>query len=256
VTKVVACVKCIPEGRTQLDPGTLRLDRTGACEINPFDLFAVEEALRIKEAGEAEVVVVSVGPAHSADGLRHALALGADRAVLVSDDGAAGADLLATARVLAAVLGREGADIVLFGQQAADGAGAVLWAAVAELLGVPVVSQATRLEPLSGAIRATRQTEFGDDVVEALLPAIVAVTDAVNEVRYPSLKGTMAAKKKPLEVLSLADLGLDPDTGTAASRTDVRRLAQPASRPGARRIEDPEGAAEEIVAFLAERHLV
>jgi electron transfer flavoprotein beta subunit len=256
VTKVVACVKCIPEGRTHLEPGTLRLDRSGACEINPFDLFAVEEALRIKEAGDAEVIVVSMGPAHAAEGLRHALALGADRAVLVSDDGAAGADLLATARVLTAVLRRQEVDLVLFGQQAADGAGAVLWAAVAELLRVPVVSQATHLELLDGAIRVTRQTEFGDDVVEATTPAIVAVTDAVNEVRYSSLKGTMAAKKKPLEVLALADLGLDPDTGTAASGTDVRRVAEPPARPGARRIEDPEGAAEEIVAFLAERQLV
>src|ERR1700704_5435387 len=131
--KIAVCVKQVPEGTSlKLDPGTKRLDRSGEGALNHFDANAVEEALRLKEsAGDAEVVVVSVGPANAADALRKALAMGADRALLVSDEARAGSDLVATSRVLAAALAREGADVVLFGQQAADSHGAVLWAAVA-----------------------------------------------------------------------------------------------------------------------------
>src|SRR5205823_8385079 len=140
---------------------------------------AVEEALRLKEsAGEADVVVVSVGPASAADALRKALAMGADRALLVSDDAVAGSDLVATSRVLAAALEREGADLVLFGQQASDSDGAVLWAAVAERLRRPVISQVAELTVGDGTVRGKRQTEFGYDVIEAPLPVVVAVSDA------------------------------------------------------------------------------
>src|SRR6195256_127646 len=137
--------------------------------------------------------------------------MGADRAVLVSDDAAAGSDLVATSKVLAKVLERESADLVLFGQQASDADGAVLWAAVAERLKRPVVSQAAELTVDSGSLRVKRQTEFGYDVIESPLPAVVAVSDAINEPRYPSLKGIMGAKSKPQETASLSELGVDPD---------------------------------------------
>src|SRR5204863_4877972 len=158
---------------------------------------------------DGEVVLVSMGPAGALDSLRKALAMGADRAVLVSDEAAAGSDLVATSRVLAAALEREEADLVLFGQQASDADGAVLWAAVAERLGRPLVSQAMELSVDAGSVRVKRQTEFGYDTIEAPLPAVVSVSDAINEPRYPSLKGIMGAKKKPQEVLSLAELGVD-----------------------------------------------
>ncbi|HLI74848.1 MAG TPA: electron transfer flavoprotein subunit beta/FixA family protein [Acidimicrobiales bacterium] len=255
--KVVACVKCVPEGRARLDPSSMRLEREGAAEINAFDLFAVEEAIRIKESNGAEVVVVSVGPGPAEEALRSALALGADRAVLVNDASAAGSDMVATARILAKALEREGADLVLFGQQTSDGGGAVLWAAVADLLRLPVVSQTTSLELADRSVRAVRQSEGGDDVVEAPLPAVVAVTDAINELRYASLKGKMAAKKKPLDALALSDLGLGPDdAGARGSRTDVLRISGPPSRPDAFRIEEPDRAPQVIVDFLAERQLV
>ena len=207
--KVAVCIKHVPEGSLKLDPGSKRLVRSGEGALNPSDANAVEEALRLKGDSDTEVVVVSMGPEKAADSLRKALAMGADRAVLVTDDALGGSDLLATSKVLAKVLEREGADLVLFGQQASDGDGAVLWAAVAERLRRPVVSQAAELTITGSTVHVKRQTEFGYDIIETALPAVVAVSDAINEPRYPSLKGIMGAKKKPSETVSLADLGLD-----------------------------------------------
>ena len=255
--KIVACVKYVPDGRARLDPESRRLERGSGGEINSFDLYAVEEAVRIKEDSGAEVVVVSMGPDSAVDALRTALALGADRAVLVSDPQAAGSDLVATSKVLAKALQREAPDLILFGQQTSDGSGAVLWAAVAELLRLPAISQATKLEIRDGTVRATRQTEVGDDIIEAPMPAIVAVTDAINELRYASLKGVMAAKKKPLEVLGLSDLGSDAlVTGDAGSKTEVLRISDPPARANAIRVEDQDQAAQMIVDFLVEKGLV
>lgn len=240
-----------------MDSETKRLDRDGAGDINTFDLYAVEEAIRIKESSGSEVVVVSMGPASTAEAIRAALALGADRAVLVNDPGAVGSDMLATSKVLSKALQREQADLILFGQQTSDGGGAVLWSAVGEWLSLPAISQVTKLEVGETTVLATRQTEVSDDVVESPLPAIVAVSDAINELRYASLKGKMAAKKKPLDVLSLSDLGLDPSAvGEAGSKTEVLRIGLPPERANAVRIEDHDGAAEVIVDYLAERGLL
>ena len=250
--KIAVCVKQVPEGNKRLDPATKRLDRSGEGALNTFDAHAVEEALRVKDhSGEGEVVLVSMGPAKAADALRTALAMGADRAVLVSDDAAAGADLVGTSRVLAAVLEREQPDLVLFGQQAADADGAVLWSAVAERLRRPVMSQVAELTVADGKARGKRQTEFGYDVIEAPLPAVVAVSDAINEPRYPSLKGIMGAKSKPQETVTLADLGVE-----AGAKTEVMSLADPPPRGETKKIEDDGNAAARIVEFLAERRLI
>jgi electron transfer flavoprotein beta subunit len=255
--KIAVCVKHVPEGTSKIDPGTKRLDRAGEGALNHFDANAVEEALRLKGDAEGEVVAVSLGPQKALDSLRKALAMGADRAVLVSDDAAAGSDLVATSRLLAAALAKEEPDLVLFGQQASDADGAVLWAAVAERLGLPVVSQASELTVADGKARVKRQTEFGYDTIEAPLPAVVAVSDAINEPRYPSLKGIMGAKKKPQEVLSLAELGVDAgEAGESGSRTTVLALGDPPARGDARKIEDDGNAAQAIVDFLAEKRLV
>jgi electron transfer flavoprotein beta subunit len=255
--KIAVCVKHVPEGAGRLDPGSKRLDRSGEGALNHFDANAVEEALRLKGDSDAEVVVLSLGPEKAADSLRKALAMGADRAVLVTDPGAAGSDLVATSKILAKALERESADLVLFGQQASDADGAVLWAAIAERLRRPVVSQAAELKLEGGSLRVKRQTEFGYDVIEAPLPAVVAVSDAINEPRYPSLKGIMGAKKKPFEILSLADVGVDAgDAGEAGSKTAVIALGEPPSRGDARKIEDDGNAAQAIVDFLAEKRLV
>src|ERR1700758_2252286 len=156
--KIAVCVKHVPEGHGRIDPGSKRLDRSGEGALNHFDANAVEEALRLKGDGDGEVVVVSLGPEKAADSLRKALAMGADRAVLVTDAAAEGSDLVATSKVLAGALAREQADIVLFGQQAADADGAVLWAAVAERLRRPVVSQAAELSLGDGSLRVQRPT--------------------------------------------------------------------------------------------------
>src|SRR3954451_3464352 len=255
--KIAVCVKHVPEGSSRIDPGSKRLDRSGEGALNHFDANAVEEALRLKGASHTEVAVVSLGPAKAADSLRKALAMGADRAVLVSDDAAAGSDLLATSKVLAKALERENADLVLFGSRPSAGDGACLWAAVAERLRRPVASQVAELKLQDGSLRLKRQTEFGYDVIEAPLPAVVAVSEAINEPRYPSLKGIMGAKKKPFETLSLGDVGLDAgDVGEAGSKTEVLALTDPPSRGDARKIEGDGNAAQAIVDFLAEKRLV
>jgi electron transfer flavoprotein beta subunit len=252
--KVAVCVKQVPSGRLRLEDNRLVRDVPG--EINDADKHAVEEALRVREAHGGEVVVVTVGPPAAGESLRTALAMGADRAVHVSDPAAAGSDLVATSAVLGHVLRREQADLVLFGQQTSDGVGGVVWPAVAERLGLPFVSQVTRLEVDGERLRAGRQTESGDDVVESPLPAVVSVSDAINEPRYASLKGQMAAKKKPLEVLTLADVGLSPsDAGEPGSRTVVLAVGAPPARAGARTVTDEGDAARVILDYLVEREL-
>ena len=258
--KIAVCAKHVPEATAQrrLDPQTKRLDRSGEGTLNQFDVHAVEEALKLRDAsGDGEVVIVSLGPERALEAMRKALAMGADRVVLVSDEGAAGSDLIATSRILAAALEREGADLVLFGQQANDSDGAVLWAAVADRLQRPLISQVSELTHEDGKVRGKRQTEFGYDVIEAPLPAVIAVSDAINEPRYPSLKGIMGAKSKPQETLSLADLGVEvSDVGQEGSRTEVLALSDPPPRGDTRKIEDDGSAADKIVAFLTEKRLI
>ena len=258
--KLAVCVKQVPDATAtkRIDPGTKRLDRSGEGALNPVDANAVEEALRIKEAsGDGEVVVVSLGPQKALDALRKALAMGADRAVLVSDEAAVGSDLVATSYALAKALERESPDLILFGQQAADSDGAVLWAAVAERLRRPLISQAAELTLEGGSVTGKRQTEFGYDVIRAPLPAVVAVADSINEPRYPSLKGIMGAKKKPQDVVALSELGVEGDrAGLEGSRTEVLALGDPPPRGETRTIEDDGTAAEKIVEFLAEKRLI
>jgi electron transfer flavoprotein beta subunit len=258
--KIAVCVKQVPDAAApkRLDPQTKRLDRSVEGAINPFDVHAVEEALRIKEGGEGgEVVLVSMGPAKAGESLRKALAMGADRVVLVTDDAAEGSDLLGTARALSAALQREEADLVLFGQQSSDSDGAVLWAAVAEKLRRPVISQVAELTIADGKARGKRQTEFGYDMIEAPLPAVIAVSDAINEPRYPSLKGIMGAKSKPQETVTSSDLGLSAEEiGEAGKRTEVYAVGEPPPRGDSVKIEDDGSAAEKIVEYLAERKLI
>jgi electron transfer flavoprotein beta subunit len=257
--KIAVCVKQVPESQAKrLDPATKRLDRSGEGALNAFDANAIEEALRIKDtSGDGEVVLVSLGPDQALDSLRKGLAMGADRAVLVSDPAAAGSDLVATSLALAKALEREQADLILFGQQSSDSDGAVLWAAVADRLRMPLVSQAAELTVAEGKVRVKRQTEFGYDVIEASLPAVVAVSDAINEPRYPSLKGIMGAKKKPQESVSASDLGVDAaQLGEVGSKTEVLALGDPPARGDTVKFEDDGNGAQKIVDFLAEKRLL
>jgi electron transfer flavoprotein beta subunit len=258
--KVVVCVKEVPDASApkRIDPQTFRLDRSVPGALNEFDTHALEEALRIGEQeGNGEVVALLMGPPKAADSLRKALAVGADRAVHVADDALAGSDLVATSRALAKAVERESPDLILFGQQAADSDGAVLWAAVADRLHLPVISQAASLELADGKAKVKRQTEYGYDVIEAPLPCVVAVSDAINEPRYPSLKGIMGAKKKPQDSVTSTDLGLGPEEiGETGSRTEVYAVGEPPPRGESRRIEDNGNAAEAILEYLAEKKLI
>jgi electron transfer flavoprotein beta subunit len=252
--KIAVCVKAVPDAASgrRIDPATKRLDRSGELTISEWDAFPVEEALKLKEsAGDGEVVVVSMGPERALDALRKTLAMGADRALLISDPSLEGSDLLGTAKALAAALEQERADLVLFGQQSADGGGACLWAAVAERLRRPVVSQVSELSLDGGALTGKRQTEYGYDTIRAHLPAVVAVADSINTPRYPSLKGIMGAKKKPQETLAADAVG-----GAAAAGTTVVALNPPPARGEAQKLEDDGTAAEKIVEFLAAKRLV
>jgi electron transfer flavoprotein beta subunit len=257
--KIAVCIKHVPEGTThaRIDPETKRLDRSGEGAINPFDTHAVEEAIRVKEAQGGEVLVVSMGPQSAQDSVRKALAMGADAALLITDDGAAGSDLVATTTALAAALEPENADLVIFGQQASDSDGAVLWAAVADRLRRPVISQVAELTVTDGKAAGKRQTEFGYDTIEAPLPAVVAVSDAINDPRYPSLKGIMGARSKPQRSLSLSELGVEMGAvGDAGSRTVVQALNDPPPRGDTVKIEDDGSAAEKIVEYLSEKKLL
>ena len=257
--KIAVCVKQVPESQAKrMDPASKRLDRSGDGALNAFDANAIEEALRLKDAGgDGEVVLVSLGPEQALDSLRKGLAMGADRVVLISDEAAAGSDLVATSLALAKALEREQADLILFGQQASDSDGAVLWAAVADRLRLPLISQASELTVAEGKARVKRQTEFGYDVIDAPLPAVVAVSDAINEPRYPSLKGIMGAKKKPQESVSASDLGIDAaQLGEAGSKTEVLALGDPPARADTVKIEDDGSGAHKIADFLAEKRLL
>jgi electron transfer flavoprotein beta subunit len=258
--KIAVCVKQVPDATVhkRIDPATKRLDRSGEAALNPTDLNAVEEALRVKEAqGGGEVVLVSLGPERAAESLRKALAMGADQALLVADDTAAGSDLLGTSRALAAALERVSADLVLFGQASSDGDGALLWAAVADRLRCPVISQVASLSVDGSSVTGKRQTEHGYDVISAPLPAVVAVSDAINEPRYPSLKGIMGAKTKPQETVSVDELGLVGEmVGESASKTTVLELGSPPSRGDSVKIEDDGSAAQKILDYVLEKRLL
>ena len=204
---IAVLVKSIPDPNGEAELGAdLLVEREGEGTLDPGDEYAVEAALQLAEGSEGEVTVVSMGPEGAAAAIRRALSMGADRAVRITDDALRGSDVLATARVLAAALARGPFDLVLSGVESTDGYTGTLPMAVAELIGVPAVTFARTLDVIEGGIRVERQTEAGYDVVESALPALVTVTAAATEPRYPTLKGIMGAKQKPMETLSLADL--------------------------------------------------
>src|SRR5579864_871841 len=214
---IVVCVKQVPDTAAdrKLKAPDATLDRASVDGlINELDEYAIEEGLRIAEAqreagAEAEVTVLSMGPEKAAESIRKALSMGADKAVHLLDDGLAGSDALSTSYALAQVLGQTGFDLVICGSESTDARMGVLAAMLAERLGVPQVSLASKVEIDGSAIRIRRQADYGYDEVEGTLPAVISVVEKINEPRYPSFKGIMAAKKKPVRTLSLADAGID-----------------------------------------------
>ena len=257
---IVVLVKQVPDSGSQraLDPADNTVARAAADNvINEMDEYAIEEALTVKEAQGGEVTILTVGPDSATDAIRKALSMGADRAVHVVDDALHGSDALATSAVLAAALGQLDYDLVLCGAEATDSQMSVMPALLAERLGIAQLSGARKLTVDGGVARVERQTDGGYWALEAQLPAVVSTWETINEPRYPSFKGIMAAKKKPVETKSLADLGIDPSTvGLAAASTTVVDFAgRPPKGEGVKVTDEGDGA-DKLVGFLAEQKFV
>jgi len=251
--KVVVCVKQIPDPATpyNLEEGTGWLVRPADQILDDGDRYGVEMGLQLAQSNEGTVTLVSMGPTGSAQGLRQALAMGADKAVIIDDESLRGSDALTTARVLAAAIDREGFDLVITGTESTDGYTGVVPQMMAELLEVPALTYATHIEIGDGSATIHQQTADGYDVVTSSLPVVVAVTAGVVEPRYPTFKGIMDAKKKPVETLTAADLGVEPQiTQKVVSITDAPE------RGGGRKIEDEGEAHLEIVTLLEERKVI
>jgi electron transfer flavoprotein beta subunit len=259
---IAVCVKEVPSATSakRIDPSTNRLDRSGDSELNPFDVHGLEEAIKLREAGHdvGEIVALCMGREQAQRPLQKALALGADRAVLLTDEALAGSDISGTAYALAQALEKQNADLVILGQQAADADCYVMAAAVADHMRRPLVTQVAELSLDGSTLRAKRQTEHGYDVIEAPLPAVISVSDAINTPRLPSIKAIMGAKKKPTDVVSAADAGIDASrVGASGAKSVVAAISPPPSKESGQRIEDSGGdSAPAIVQFLAERGVI
>jgi electron transfer flavoprotein beta subunit len=229
---IVVCVKQVPDTAVErtLKPGEGTLDRASLDGlINELDEYAIEEGLKIAEAHGGEVTILSMGPAKAAESVRKALSMGAGRAVHVLDDGLAGSDALATSLVLAEALRRVGFDLVILGSESTDARTGVVPAMLAERLGVPQLTLASRVEVDGAVVRIRRVTDDGYAVVTGSLPAVVSVVEKINEPRYPTFKGIMAAKKKPVTTLTLAEL--PAVAGLAGLESAATGVADFASRP-------------------------
>jgi electron transfer flavoprotein beta subunit len=259
--KIVVCIKQVPAtGADKRYTDDLRLDRTGVeAIINPLDEYAIEQALRLVDAGSVETVTyLSMGPEQASEALRRALAMGGDDAVLVTDPALAGADEWATAKVLAAALDKLAPDVALMGMASDDARGSLVPGAVAAMRDVPLLSYGSELALADGEARVRRLSATGFDWISAPLPVVATVTDQVGEPRYASLKGIMAAKRKPLETWSLDDLGLAAGDLHGAALTIVTDARPPEEKPPTERIENVAAAeaATRIADWLAARKLI
>jgi electron transfer flavoprotein beta subunit len=252
---ITVCVKQVPDTWSErtLRPADSTVDRDAADPvINELDEFAIEEGLLLTEKLGGEVTILSMGPDRATESIRKALSMGAARGVHVCDDALHGSDALVTSAVLAAALARNPFDLVILGSESTDARTGMLAAMLAERLGLPQLTFANRVDTDGQQITVRRLAEYGYDMVEAGLPAVVSVVEKINEPRYPSFKGIMAAKKKPVHVLSLADLGLDPgQVGLAASATVVGSFAQRPPRQAGAIVTDEGAGGAGAAEFLA-----
>src|SRR5438105_2860418 len=262
---IVVCVKQVPdtavERKLKSEDGTL--DRASVdVLINELDEYAIEEGLRIAEAqreagGDAEVTIMSMGPERTTESIRKALSMGADKGVHLLDDGLAGSDALATSHALARALTQTGFDLVICGSESTDARMGVTAAMLAECLDVPQVSLASKVDIDGPVIRVRRLSDDGYHEVEASLPVVVSVVEKINEPRYPSFKGIMAAKKKPVQTLTIADAGLDPAAvGLGGSATEVVDHAQRPPRQAGVVVKDEGDGGVKAAEFLAGRKFI
>ncbi len=257
---IVVLVKQVPDtwAERKLDPTDKTLDRASVDVVmNEIDEYAVEEALQIKEASGGEVTIVSMAPERGVETIRKALSMGADKAVHLSDEALKGSDAIQTSYALAKVLGTLEYDLVICGSEATDSRMSIMAALLAERLGQPQLSGARKVTAEGSTVRIERQTENGYDVVEAPTPAIVSVVEKINEPRYPSFKGIMAAKKKPLTTLTLADAGIEADqVGLAGAPSQVVEFANKPPRQAGQVVKDEGDGGVKIAEYLASQKLV
>ena len=258
--KIAVCIKQVPDtwAEKALRADDATLDREAADGVlNELDEYAVEEALRLQEAHGGEVVVVSMGPERAGETIRKALSMGADAGIHLVDDALHGSDALATSAALAQVLAGRGFDLIVFGSESTDARMSVVPAMVAERLGLPQVTFAQKVDVDGPSVRIERQTEYGFDSVEAPMPAVVSVVEKINEPRYPSFKGIMAAKKKPVETLTVADIGLDAGSvGLGAAWSAVSEFAaRPPKAAGTVVADDGQGGVK-IADYLTEQKFI
>ena len=257
--KIVVCVKYVPDAtadRTFTSDNTV--DRVGVDGVlSELDEYAVEEALKIREASDADdsqVVVVTMGPDEARAAILKSLQMGADEGVHIKDDAIHGSDAIATSLVLAKAIEQQGADLVLCGMASTDGSMSVVPAMLAERLGLPQVTFASEVTVEGTTIRVRRDGDAATEIVEGSLPLLLSVTDQSNEPRYPSFKGIMAAKKKPVEQWGLADLGIDPSlVGLDAAWTSVLAFAKRPPREQGQVVTDEGDGGTKLAEFLAGR---
>jgi electron transfer flavoprotein beta subunit len=256
---IVVLVKQVPDSGSErkLSDSDFTLDRGSDSQVlDEINERAVEEALVLKEAHDGEVTVLTVGPEGATDAIRKALSMGADKAVHVVDDSLHGSDLIQTAKVLAAAVKSVGdVDLVIAGNEASDGQGGAVPAVVAEILGYPQLTHARKVELDGSTVKVTRETDEGLTHLEAALPVVVSVGEKINEPRYPSFKGIMAAKKKPVETLSVADLGVD-GVGLEAAWSTVTESQPKPPREAGQRVEDDGEGGVKVVEYLVAQKLV
>ena len=257
---IVVLVKQVPDTESvrKLVPGAGTLDRAAADGvINELDEYAIEEGLRIAEAHGGEVTILTMGPERAAESIRKALSMGADKAVHVLDDGIAGSDALATSAVIAAALSQVGFDLVIAGSESTDARTGVMAAMLAQRLGVPQLTLASKVDIDGSSVTVRRVSDEGIEVVQGSLPAVISVMEKINEPRYPSFKGIMAAKKKPVQTLTLADLSVDAGSvGLEGSLTSVADFAARPPRAAGVIVKDEGEGGAAVAAFLAERKFI
>ncbi|GAA2848832.1 electron transfer flavoprotein subunit beta/FixA family protein [Streptosporangium fragile] len=257
---IVVCVKQVPDTATERklrsDDKTLDRDASDGV-INELCEYAVEAALKLKEAHGGEVTVLTMGPDKASDTIRKALALGADKAVHLVDDALHGSDALGTSYALAQTLKKIGFDLVVLGSESTDARTGILAAMLAERLGVPQLTFAKKVEVTGGSISIERVTDYGYDRIEASLPAVVSVVEKIYDLRYPSFKNIMAAKKKPVEKLGVADAEIDTaQVGLAASWSEVVDFAAAPPRAAGTIVKDEGDGGVKIADFLASKKFV
>ncbi len=251
---VFVCVKQIPDPNApgKFDPATRRLVRDGVdVVLDPGDEHAVEAGLQLAEQQGGDVTVVSMGPPKAMDAIRKALSMGGARGILISDPGLENSDALRTSRAIAAVLKGQAIDVIICGTESTDGYSGAVPGQLAELLRLPLLSFAKKLEVAGGKATIQRQTDDGYDVVEATLPVVVTVTGGINEPRYPSLRGIMQSKSKEVKQVGLAELALDGPAGTAALTQEVVAITPAETRKAGQVIEDRGEGAKQIADLLA-----